>query len=167
MGATAVRSRTIQASTRWPHSGSTRPATANVNIEQRIVEVRADKKKDRLRDLLKADEVRNAIIFCNRKTTVRELATSLKRAGFKAIYLSGWQVAADGNLAGQTYPDQSLYPANSVPAVVRRVNNALLRQDQIERAEGEITRDWLAPIVADAEDLRTRVFGGRRWSTSR
>lgn len=78
------------------------------------------------------------------------------RAGLKAIYLSGWQVAADGNLAGHTYPDQSLYPANSVPAVVRRINNALLRQDQIERAEGEITRDWLAPIVADAE----AGFGG-------
>ena len=59
------------------------------------------------------------------------------RAGLKAIYLSGWQVAADGNLAGQTYPDQSLYPANSVPAVVRRINNALMRQDQIEHAEGE------------------------------
>lgn len=78
------------------------------------------------------------------------------RAGLKAIYLSGWQVAADGNLAGHTYPDQSLYPANSVPAVVRRINNALLRQDQIERAEGEITQDWLAPIVADAE----AGFGG-------
>jgi len=78
------------------------------------------------------------------------------RAGLKAIYLSGWQVAADGNLAGQTYPDQSLYPANSVPAVVRRISNALLRQDQIERAEGEITQDWLAPIVADAE----AGFGG-------
>jgi isocitrate lyase len=83
------------------------------------------------------------------------------RAGLKAIYLSGWQVAADGNLAGQTYPDQSLYPANSVPAVVRRINNALLRQDQIERAEGPadtgaVTQDWLAPIVADAE----AGFGG-------
>ena len=78
------------------------------------------------------------------------------RAGLKAIYLSGWQVAADGNLAGQTYPDQSLYPANSVPAVVRRINNALLRQDQIEGAEGEVTQDWLAPIVADAE----AGFGG-------
>lgn len=78
------------------------------------------------------------------------------RAGLKAIYLSGWQVAADGNLAGQTYPDQSLYPANSVPAVVRRINNALLRQDQIETAEGGPTRDWLAPIVADAE----AGFGG-------
>ncbi|MEI3868510.1 isocitrate lyase [Microbacterium sp. CCNWLW134] len=78
------------------------------------------------------------------------------RAGLKAIYLSGWQVAADGNLAGQTYPDQSLYPANSVPAVVRRINNALIRQDQIEHAEGTPTRDWLAPIVADAE----AGFGG-------
>ncbi len=78
------------------------------------------------------------------------------RAGLKAIYLSGWQVAADGNLAGQTYPDQSLYPANSVPSVVRRINNALIRQDQIEHAEGELTQDWLAPIVADAE----AGFGG-------
>ncbi|SDG87004.1 isocitrate lyase [Microbacterium sp. 77mftsu3.1] len=78
------------------------------------------------------------------------------RAGLKAIYLSGWQVAADGNLAGQTYPDQSLYPANSVPSVVRRINNALTRQDQIEHAEGGATRDWLAPIVADAE----AGFGG-------
>jgi len=79
------------------------------------------------------------------------------RAGLKAIYLSGWQVAADANLAGQTYPDQSLYPANSVPAMVRRLNQALLRADQIERAEGKgVSRDWLAPIVADAE----AGFGG-------
>jgi len=79
------------------------------------------------------------------------------RAGLQAIYLSGWQVAADGNLGGQTYPDQSLYPANSVPAVVRRINNALLRAGQIEFAEtGATTRDWMAPIVADAE----AGFGG-------
>jgi len=82
------------------------------------------------------------------------------RAGLKAIYLSGWQVAADANLSGQTYPDQSLYPANSVPSVVRRINNALLRADQIEHAEGGSTggeaTDWLAPIVADAE----AGFGG-------
>src|SRR5665647_1386820 len=79
------------------------------------------------------------------------------RAGLKAIYLSGWQVAADANLSGQTYPDQSLYPANSVPAVVRRINNALLRADQIETSEGGgRTREWLAPIVADAE----AGFGG-------
>ena len=84
------------------------------------------------------------------------------RAGLQAIYLSGWQVAADGNLAGQTYPDQSLYPANSVPSVVRRINNALLRAGQIEFAEsfdgaaGTETVDWMAPIVADAE----AGFGG-------
>ena len=79
------------------------------------------------------------------------------KAGLKAIYLSGWQVAADANLSGQTYPDQSLYPANSVPAVVRRINNALLRADQVERSEGgPASVDWLAPIVADAE----AGFGG-------
>jgi isocitrate lyase len=78
------------------------------------------------------------------------------RAGLKAIYLSGWQVAADANLSGQTYPDQSLYPANSVPSVVRRINNALLRADQIETTEGNTGTDWLAPIVADAE----AGFGG-------
>jgi len=78
------------------------------------------------------------------------------RAGLKAVYLSGWQVAADANLAGHTYPDQSLYPANSVPTVVRRLNNALLRCDQIDWAEGRNGTDWLAPIVADAE----AGFGG-------
>ncbi|MGZ9935387.1 isocitrate lyase [Streptomyces sp. NC-S4] len=79
------------------------------------------------------------------------------RAGLQAIYLSGWQVAADANQAGHTYPDQSLYPVNSVPQVVRRINNALLRADQITTAEGGTdTTDWLAPIVADAE----AGFGG-------
>ncbi len=78
------------------------------------------------------------------------------RAGLKAIYLSGWQVAADANLAGQMYPDQSLYPANSVPAVVRRVNQALQRADQIAHAEGKNDVDWFAPVVADAE----AGFGG-------
>ncbi len=78
------------------------------------------------------------------------------RAGLKSIYLSGWQVAGDANLSGNTYPDQSLYPANSVPAVVRRINNALLRAGQIEWAEGNLTRDWMVPIVADAE----AGFGG-------
>ncbi|MEO7018443.1 MAG: isocitrate lyase [Leifsonia sp.] len=77
------------------------------------------------------------------------------RAGLEAIYLSGWQVAADANVAGQTYPDQSLYPVNSVPAVVRRINNALLRAGQIEGTEGAVS-DWMAPIVADAE----AGFGG-------
>ncbi|MBC6942862.1 MAG: isocitrate lyase [Xanthomonadales bacterium] len=78
------------------------------------------------------------------------------KAGLKAIYLSGWQVAADANLAGQMYPDQSLYPADSVPAVVRRINNALLRADQIAHAEGDDSIDHLQPIVADAE----AGFGG-------
>jgi isocitrate lyase len=84
-------------------------------------------------------------------------AVQMVRAGLQAIYLSGWQVAADANVAGQTYPDQSLYPANSAPALVRRLNQALLRADQIEHAEGNGTgRHWLAPIVADAE----AGFGG-------
>jgi isocitrate lyase len=78
------------------------------------------------------------------------------KAGLKAIYLSGWQVAADANLAGQMYPDQSLYPANSVPAVVKRINQALQRADQISHAEGNDEIDWFAPIVADAE----AGFGG-------
>ncbi|GAA0923563.1 isocitrate lyase [Virgisporangium aurantiacum] len=80
------------------------------------------------------------------------------KAGLKAIYLSGWQVAADANLSGHTYPDQSLYPANSVPQVVRRINNALLRADQITWAEeaSDAPADWLVPIVADAE----AGFGG-------
>lgn len=79
------------------------------------------------------------------------------KAGLRAIYLSGWQVAADANLAGHTYPDQSLYPANSVPQVVRRINNALMRADQIEWAEGvQSVEDYLVPIVADAE----AGFGG-------
>ncbi|ACY49128.1 isocitrate lyase [Rhodothermus marinus] len=78
------------------------------------------------------------------------------KAGLKAIYVSGWQVAADANLAGQMYPDQSLYPSNSVPALVRRINNTLLRADQIHHAEGDDSIDWLVPIVADAE----AGFGG-------
>jgi isocitrate lyase len=78
------------------------------------------------------------------------------KAGVPAIYLSGWQVAADANDAGQMYPDQSLYPVDSVPNVVRRINNALLRADQIDHAEGRNDVDWLAPIVADAES----GFGG-------
>ncbi|MFN7115342.1 MAG: isocitrate lyase/phosphoenolpyruvate mutase family protein, partial [Saprospiraceae bacterium] len=77
-------------------------------------------------------------------------------AGLDAIYLSGWQVAADANLAGQMYPDQSLYPANSVPMVVKRINNALMRRDQIQSVNGEDYKDWFAPIVADAE----AGFGG-------
>jgi isocitrate/methylisocitrate lyase len=83
-------------------------------------------------------------------------AVQMVKAGLDAIYLSGWQVAADGNLAGETYPDQSLYPANSAPALVQRINNALVRADQIDAAESRTSTDWLAPIVADAE----AGFGG-------
>ena len=83
-------------------------------------------------------------------------AVQMVKAGLQAIYLSGWQVAADANLAGHTYPDQSLYPSNSGPALVRRLNNALLRADQIHTAEGDTDTHWLAPIVADAE----AGFGG-------
>src|ERR1700729_4300075 len=78
------------------------------------------------------------------------------RAGLDAIYLSGWQVAGDANLSGEMYPDQSLYPADSVPAVVRRINNTLRRADEIHHAEGDDSIDWLKPIVADAE----AGFGG-------
>ncbi|HZQ64030.1 MAG TPA: isocitrate lyase [Gaiellaceae bacterium] len=83
-------------------------------------------------------------------------AVQMVKAGLKAIYVSGWQVAADANLGGHTYPDQSLYPANSAPALVRRLNNALLRADQIHTAEGDVSIHWLAPILADAE----AGFGG-------
>ena len=83
-------------------------------------------------------------------------AVQMVRAGLEAIYLSGWQVAGDANLAGEVYPDQSLYPANSGPELVRRINNALRRADEIEWCEGTLTRDWMVPIVADAE----AGFGG-------
>jgi isocitrate lyase len=83
-------------------------------------------------------------------------AVQMATAGLQSIYVSGWQVAADANLSGHTYPDQSLYPANSAPALVRRINNALLRADQVHHAEGDTSIDWLLPIVADAE----AGFGG-------
>jgi isocitrate lyase len=83
-------------------------------------------------------------------------AVQYVKAGLQALYLSGWQVAGDANMSGQTYPDQSLYPSNSVPQLVRRLNNALTRADQIERSEGQLGRDWFVPIVADAE----AGFGG-------
>ncbi len=83
-------------------------------------------------------------------------AVQYVKGGLEALYLSGWQVAADANLSGQTYPDQSLYPANSVPSVVKRINNALQRADQIEKSEGKVSTDWMVPIIADAE----AGFGG-------
>ncbi len=83
-------------------------------------------------------------------------AVQMVRAGLKAVYISGWQVAADGNLASQTYPDQSLYPSDSVPSLIKRVNNALTRADLIEASDDNRGRDWYAPIIADAE----AGFGG-------
>lgn len=83
-------------------------------------------------------------------------AVQMVKAGLRSIYLSGWQVAGDGNLAGEVYPDQSLYPANSAPAMVKRINNALRRADQIHWAEGDTDIDWFVPIIADAE----AGFGG-------
>jgi isocitrate lyase len=101
--------------------------------------------------------------FLNEKPFVNALgaltgnqAMQQVKAGLNAIYLSGWQVAADANLAGEMYPDQSLYPANSVPQVVKRINNCLLRADQLHHAEGNDSIDWMQPIVADAE----AGFGG-------
>jgi isocitrate lyase len=107
---------------------------------------------EKLWDLINSEDYVNALGAMTGGQAVQQV-----RAGLKAIYLSGWQVAGDANLAGQTYPDQSLYPANSVPAVVRRINNALVRADQISWSEGGSDDiDWLAPIVADAE----AGFGG-------
>ena len=107
---------------------------------------------ERLWDKLHTEDFVNALGALTGNQAVQQV-----KAGLKAIYLSGWQVAGDANLAAQTYPDQSLYPANSVPQVVRRINNALLRADQIEYSEGTKSVDeWLVPIVADAE----AGFGG-------
>lgn len=106
---------------------------------------------ERLWELVHTEPFVNALGALTGNQAVQQV-----RAGLKAIYLSGWQVAADANEAGQMYPDQSLYPANSVPQVVKKINQALQRADQIEHAEGGTKRDWFAPIVADAE----AGFGG-------
>ncbi|HJR62645.1 MAG TPA: isocitrate lyase [Gemmatimonadaceae bacterium] len=119
----------------------------SVRVEHSLARLGAE----RLWELLRRDEMVKTF-----GALTGAQAVQMVKAGLQAIYLSGWQVAADGNLAAQTYPDQSLYPANSVPALVRRLNNALLRADQIEWSEGTVSRHWLAPIVADAE----AGFGG-------
>jgi isocitrate lyase len=106
---------------------------------------------EKLWNLVNSEDYINALGALTGNQAVQQV-----RAGLKAIYLSGWQVAGDANLAAQTYPDQSLYPANSVPAIVRRINNALMRADQITWSEGKTDIDWFAPIVADAE----AGFGG-------
>ena len=111
----------------------------------------ASKGAARLWDLLHTEDYVNTLGALTGNQAMQQV-----RAGLKAIYLSGWQVAADANLAGQMYPDQSLYPANSVPNVVKRINQALQRADQIDHMEGRSDTYWFAPIVADAE----AGFGG-------
>ena len=106
---------------------------------------------EKLWNLLQEDEAVRALGALTGNQAIQQV-----KAGLKAIYLSGWQVAADANLAGDMYPDQSLYPANSVPAVVKKINKAFQRADQLESVEGNVTVDYYAPIVADAE----AGFGG-------
>ena len=138
---------------RW--AGITRDYTAEEVIRLRgsIVEeaTLARRGAENLWHLLHTEEFVPALGALTGNQAVQQV-----KAGLKAIYLSGWQVAGDANTSGQTYPDQSLYPVNSVPTVVRRINNALIRADQVERVEGDASVDWIAPIVADAE----AGFGG-------
>ena len=138
---------------RW--FGVTRPYTAEdvvrlrgtVHVEHSIARLGAEK----LWKSLHQEDFVNALGALTGNQAMQQV-----KAGLKAIYLSGWQVAADANLAGEMYPDQSLYPANSVPQVVKRINNTLLRADQLHHAEGDDSIDFLQPIVADAE----AGFGG-------
>ncbi len=119
----------------------------SVQIEYTLARIGAE----RLWNLLHAEPYVPALGTLTGNQAVEQI-----QAGLKAIYVSGWQIAADGNLAGQMYPDQSLYPANSVPAVVRAINAALARADQIQTREGAGDIHWYAPIVADGE----AGFGG-------
>ncbi|KGM35554.1 isocitrate lyase [Inquilinus limosus] len=119
----------------------------SVRIEHTLARLGAE----RLWELMHKRDFVNALGATNGTQAMQQV-----RAGLEAIYLSGWQVAADANTAGQMYPDQSLYPADSVPEAVRRINRTLQRADQIEHAEGGAKRHWFAPIVADAE----AGFGG-------
>jgi isocitrate lyase len=154
----AKLSSTWQTDPRWKDTERTYTAEDVVRLRGTIAEEHtlARHGAERLRKLLAEEDAVTALGALTGNQAVQQV-----RAGLKAIYLSGWQVAADANLAGQTYPDQSLYPVNSVPQVVRRINNALLRADQITWSESEdgdvhTAPDWLAPIVADAE----AGFGG-------
>jgi isocitrate lyase len=138
---------------RWSGIQRTYSAEDVVRLRGSVVEERtlARLGAERLWQLIQADRPARAL-----GALTGGQAVQMVRAGLEAIYLSGWQVAADANLAGATYPDQSLYPVNSAPALVRRLNNALLRADQIDWAEGRNGTHWLAPILADAE----AGFGG-------
>lgn len=138
---------------RWADVKRTYSAEDVVRLRGTVVEesTLAHRGATRLWELLREEQFVRAL-----GAQTGNQAVQMVKAGLKAIYLSGWQVAADANLSGQTYPDQSLYPANSVPAVVRRINNALQRADQIACSTGVSDIDWFAPIVADAE----AGFGG-------
>ncbi|MBA4040925.1 MAG: isocitrate lyase [Sphingobium sp.] len=135
--------------------GITRPYTpedvAKLRGSVLVEHTLARKGANKLWDLLKSEDYINALGALSGNQ-----AMQMVRAGLKAIYLSGWQVAADNNTAGAMYPDQSLYPANAGPELARKINNTLQRADQIEHSEGGASRDWFAPIVADAE----AGFGG-------
>ncbi|NRD77705.1 isocitrate lyase [Bacillus sp. BRMEA1] len=139
---------------RW--KGITRPYTAEDVVKLRgsidIEHTLAKKGAEKLWKLLNEEDYIHALGALTGNQAVQQV-----KAGLKAIYLSGWQVAADANLSGHMYPDQSLYPANSVPNVVKRINQALQRADQIHHGEGDHSIDWFAPIVADAE----AGFGGQ------
>nr|WP_295973500.1 isocitrate lyase [uncultured Bacillus sp.] len=139
---------------RW--KGIQRPYNAEDVIKLRgsidIEYTLARRGAEKLWNLLKEEDYVHALGALTGNQAVQQV-----KAGLKAIYLSGWQVAADANLSGHMYPDQSLYPANSVPAVVKRINQALQRADQIHHTEGDHTIDWFAPIMADAE----AGFGGQ------
>jgi isocitrate lyase len=142
-----------EAGARW--RGITRPYSSadveRVRGSLRIEHTLARRGAEKLWQLLQNEDYVAALGALTGNQAMQQI-----KAGLKAIYVSGWQVAADANLAGQMYPDQSLYPANSVPELVRRINHALQRADQIYHAEGEIDMDWFAPIVADGE----AGFGG-------
>ncbi|WP_079527022.1 isocitrate lyase [Halobacillus hunanensis] len=141
-------------SDRW--IGITRPYSVEDVLRLRgsidIQYTLAEKGSKKLWNLLQEEDYVHALGALTGNQAMQQV-----KAGLKAIYLSGWQVAADANLSGQMYPDQSLYPANSVPQVVRRINQALQRADQIHHMEGNNEIDWFAPIVADAE----AGFGGQ------
>ncbi|WP_413380350.1 isocitrate lyase [Alkalihalobacillus sp. 1P02AB] len=145
---------TWQNESRW--NGITRPYSAEEVLKLRgsvqIEYTLAERGAKRLWESLNEEDYIHALGALTGNQAVQQV-----KAGLKAIYLSGWQVAADANLSGQMYPDQSLYPANSVPSVVKRINQALQRADQIEHMEGKNDTDWFAPIVADAE----AGFGGQ------
>ena len=139
---------------RW--TGITRPYSAEDVIKLRgsidIEHTLAKRGAEKLWKYLHEEDFVRALGALTGNQAVQQV-----KAGLKAIYLSGWQVAADANLSGQMYPDQSLYPANSVPSVVKRINQALQRADQIHHLEGDDSIDWFQPIVADAE----AGFGGQ------